>query len=199
MKTLTQTVILVVISATLLYFFSASKEESSEVPLKDELSELSSAADYAPIWESLIEASVDPFVIGHEKPHDSAKLLDITQLRESNWQVGDKLSFEIPQTGYILETQIEETLELAPGIINVKSYPDQSMSGHILLTISPKNTFMSLFTPDGEYELIGGQQYGWLVASRSLGGPTADDAIVINQKRDFVEGPMPESPTMEKK
>ena len=199
MKTVIQTVTLVLISGTLLYFFSPSKEESSEVPVKDDLSESKPAADYAPIWESLMESSVDPVVIGHEKPHDSAKLLDITQLRESNWQVGDKLTFEIPQTGYILETQIEETLELAPGIINVKSYPDQSMSGHILLTISPKNTFMSLFTPDGEFELVGGQEYGWLVSSRSLGGPTADDAIVINQKRDFVEGPMPESPTMEKK
>ena len=198
MKMLIQAVILAVFSATLLYFFSPSKEESSEVPLKDEVRKSSTAADYAPIWESLIEASVDLVVIGHEKPHDSAKLLDITQLRESNWQVGDKLSFEIPQTGYILETQIEETQELAPGIINVKSYPDQSMSGHILLTISPKNTFMSLFTPDGEFELVGGQEYGWLVSSRSLGGPTADDSIVIDQKRDVVEVPMPENPTMEK-
>ena len=197
MKTVIQTVTLVLISGTLLYFFSPSKEESSEVPVEDDLSELQPIADYAPIWESLMEASIDPATIGHQKPNDSARLLDISQLRQSNWQVGDKLSFEIPQTGYILETQIEETKELAPGIINVKSYPDQSMSGHILLTISPKNTFMSLFTPDGEFELIGGQQYGWLVSSRSLGGPTADDFVVIDQNRDVLEEPAARDPVME--
>ena len=70
------------------------------------------------------------------------------------------------------------------------------MLGHILLTISPKNTFMSLFTPDGEFELIGGQQYGWLVSSRSLGGPTADDFVVIDQVRDVVEEPASKDPVM---
>ena len=197
MKTVIHTVIFVLISTTLVYFFSPSKEDSSEVPVEDDLSELQPIADYAPIWESLMEASIDPATIGHQKPNESARLLDISQLRESNWQVGDKLSFEIPQTGYILETQIEETKELAPGIINVKSYPDQSMSGHILLTISPKNTFMSLFTSDGEFELIGGQQYGWLVSSRSLGGPTADDFVVIDQNRDVLEEPAARDPVME--
>ena len=198
MQALIQTLTLGIIAAAMIYFFAQSGEETIEVPVEDDLSELQPIADYAPIWESLMEASIDPATIGHQKPNDSARLLDISQLRQSNWQVGDKLAFEIPQTGYVLETQIEETQKLAPGIINVKSYPDKSMSGHILLTISPKNTFMSLFTPDGEYELIGGQQYGWLVSSRSLGGPTADDAIVIDQTRDVVNRPMPENPTMEK-
>ena len=197
MQALIQTLTLGIIAAAMIYFFAQSGEETIEVPVEDDLSELQPIADYAPIWESLMEASIDPATIGHQKPNDSARLLDISQLRQSNWQVGDKLAFEIPQTGYILETQIEETQELAPGIINVKSYPDQTMSGHILLTISPKNTFMSLFTPDGEFELIGGQQYGWLVSSRSLGGPTADDFVVIDQVRDVLEEPASKDPVME--
>ena len=197
MQALIQTLTLGIIAVAMIYFFAQSGEETIEVPVEGDLSELKPIANYAPIWESLMEASVDPATIGHQKPNDSAKLLDISQLRQSNWQVGDKLAFEIPQTGYILETQIEETKELAPGIINVKSYPDQSMSGHILLTISPKNTFMSLFTPGGEFELIGGQQYGWLVASRSLGGPTADDFVVIDQVRGVIKEPIPENPVME--
>ena len=196
MKTLIQTLVLGLITVALIYFFVSRSKEASDVPVKRDTSVLKPVVDSAPIWESLMEASVDPATIGHQKPNDSAKLLDISQLRQSNWQVGDKLAFEIPQTGYVLETQIEETKELAPGIINVKSYPDQSMLGHILLTISPKNTFMSLFTPDGEFELIGGQQYGWLVSSRSLGGPTEDDFVVIGQVRDVVEEPASKDPVM---
>ena len=189
MKTFIQILTLGTIAATMIYFYAQSGEENAGAPVKHKLSESKPIADYAPTWESLIETSVDLKTIGHQKPHASAKLVDISQLRESNWQVGDKLAFEIPQTGYILETQIEETLELAPSIINVKSSPNESMSGHILLTISPKNTFMSLFTPDGEFELIGGQEYGWLVSSRSLGGPTADDFIVIDSVSDVIEEP----------
>jgi len=196
MKTLIQTLVLGLIAGALVYFFVSSSEEASDVPVKNYPSVLKQATDYAPIWNSLMKASIDPAVIGHQKPHDSAALLDISMLREISWEVGDDLTFKIPQTGYILETQIKEIEELALGVTSIKSYPDESMFGHILLTVSPKNTFMSLFTPDGEYELIGGQEYGWLVSSRSLDGPASDDVIVIDQVRNVVGEPMPKNPMM---
>ena len=117
MKTLIQTLVLGLITVALIYFFVSRSKEASDVPVKSDTSVLKPVVDSAPIWESLMEASVDPARIGHQKPNDSAKLLDISQLRQSNWQVGDKLAFEIPQTGYVLETQIEETKELAPELL----------------------------------------------------------------------------------
>lgn len=125
------------------------------------------------------EAQVDLDLVGYRKPNDSAKLLEVTELRARNWRVGDELAVVIPHTGYTLETRIEEVKETLPGITTIKSYPDETMSNHVLLTVSSKNTFMSLFTPDGEYELVGGQEYGWLVPSASLPGPTADDFVLI--------------------
>ena len=80
----------------------------------------------------------------------------------------------------------------------IKSYPDETMANQILLTVSQKNTFMSLFTPNGEYELVDGQEYGWLVPSRSLGGPTADDAVVIEQVREVIAAPTPKNPVLER-
>ena len=191
MKTLIQILTLGVIAAAIFYFFAQSGEDNAGAPVSHKLSELKPVVGYAPIWRSLMETSVDPAAIGHQKPHESAKLLDISQIRESNWQVGDKLAFKIPQTGYILETAIDERQDLAPGIINVKSYPNHSTSGHILLTISQKNTFMNLFTPDGEFELIGGREYGWIVSSKSLGGPTANDFIVIDPLKNIIEESKP--------
>lgn len=196
MKTLIQTLVLGLIAVALIYFFVSRSEEASDVPVKSDPSVIKSATDYAPIWNSLMKASVDPAVIGHQKPHGSAALLDISMLREISWQVGDDLTFKIPQTGYILKTQIKEIEKLVLGITSIKSYPDESMFGHTLLTVSPKNTFISLFTPDEEYELISGQEYGWLVSSRSLGGPASDDVIVIDQIRNVVGEPRPKNPMM---
>ena len=133
----------------------------------------------SPSMKSIDEAQIDSNLIGYKKPNDSAILLEIKKLRAKDWLVGDQFSVVIPHTGYVLETQIEEVRELAPGVTTIKSYPDETMANHILLTVSEKNTFMSLFTPDGEYELVGGQEYGWLVPSASLPGPTADDFVLV--------------------
>ena len=133
----------------------------------------------SPSLRVIDETQIDPTLVGYKKPNDSAMLLEVKELRAQDWRVGDEFSVVIPQTGYVLETQIEEVRELAPGVTTIKSYPDQTMANHVLLTVGRKNTFMSLFTPDGEYELVGGQDYGWLVPSRSLGGPTADDFVLV--------------------
>jgi len=151
-----------------------------------------------PSLKIIDESQVDPSLIRYNKPNESAILLEVKELHTKDWLVGDKFSITIPHTGYVLETQIEEVRELAPGVTAIKSYPDETMANHILLTVSEKSTFMSLFTPDGEYELIGGQEYGWLASSRLLGGPTADDAVVIEQVRDVIEAPRPKNPAAER-
>ncbi len=106
---------------------------------------------------------------------DQVAYIDVTHIRENEWQIGDLLSFVIPQTNYTLETQIEEVREFQGGVKVIKSYPDETMANHVLITLSKNNTFMSLFTPDGEYELVGDHERAWIAPARLLGGPTEDD------------------------
>ena len=166
-------------------------EEEVVTPVQEEVNIGELNREPSPSLRSIDEAQIDPTLVGYKKPNDSAMLLEVKELRAQDWRVGDEFSVVIPQTGYVLETQIEEVRELAPGVTTIKSYPDETMANHVLLTVGRKNTFMSLFTPDGEYELVGGREYGWLVPSRSLGGPTADDVIVVNEDPIFVE-PQPQ-------
>ena len=69
----------------------------------------------SPSLRSIDEAQIDPDLIGYKKPNNSAMLLEVKELRAKDWLVGDQFSVVIPHTGYVLETQIEEVLELAPG------------------------------------------------------------------------------------
>jgi hypothetical protein len=149
-------------------------------------------------WQPVEDTLVHTLNVGQKRPHENAVLMDISKLRETKWLPGDRITFVISQTGYTFETQIDEVNEIAPGITSIKSYPDPSLSNHILLTVSQKNTFMSLFTPEGEYELVGDKKYGWLVSSRLLGGPTADDAVVIKQPLAAIKAPMPKDPVGER-
>ena len=183
----------------ILIFFNLPFEPEEEVERTQEaVNSLEVNVELFPSLKIIDESQVDPSLIRYNKPNESAILLEVKELRTKDWLVGDKFSITIPHTGYVLETQIEEVRELAPGVTAIKSYPDETMANHILLTVSEKSTFMSLFTPDGEYELIGGQEYGWLASSRSLGGPTADDAVVIEQVRDVIEAPRPKNPAEER-
>jgi len=183
-------ILFTLIVALLIYVESPLEPEEAVVKKTQEVvNTLEVNRKPSPSSKSLDQAQIDPKLIGYKKPNDSAMLLDVKEFRAKDWLVGDQFSVVIPHTGYVLETQIEEVRELASGVTNIKSYPDETMANHILLTFSEKNTFMSLFTPDGEYELVGGQEYGWLVPSRSLGGPTADDAIVIEDARLDIADP----------
>ena len=180
---------LLAFGAVIFLFLARLPEPEEEVVIsaQEDVNRVEEILDPSTSFGVIDETQVDLNLVGYTKPNDSAVLLEVKEFRAQDWRVGDEFSIVIPQTGYVLETQIEEVLELAPGVTTIKSYPDETMANHVLLTMSRKNTFMSLFTPEGEYELVGGQEYGWLVPSRTLGGPTADDAIVVNEAPIFVE------------
>ena len=132
------------------------------------------------IWQELPRnANVPPVTHFDHEEYPDAVLLDITNLRNANWYEGKEVTFRIPQTGYILTTQVEEMTEPYPGIRVLKSYPDETFANHMLVTIGQRNTFASIFTPDGEFEVKGNDRHGWIVPSSSLPGPTEDDYIVM--------------------
>ena len=133
------------------------------------------------LWTVLSrDADISPVTSFDHEQYPDAMLLEISDLRATQWHVGKEVTFTIPQTGYQLTTQVEELEEPFPGITVVKSYPDESLANHMLVTIGQKNTFVNLFTPDGEFEMIGNERHGWIVPSSSLPGPTEDDMIILD-------------------
>ena len=187
-KLLCLTALLIVFVLVLANNFDASltSEDERDEVLKESKDQVGFIVPSAPQVSTVAAAQVHPRRIGYEKPNDSAILLAVDELRSQDWVVGDRLSLTIPHTGYVLETQLDEVRELAPGVTSVKSYPDAAMTNHILITISRKNTFMNVFTPSGEYELTGGAEFGWLVPSRTLGGSSLDDEY-HGETREFPE------------
>ena len=136
--------------------------------------------DDAIIWQELPRnADIPPVLSFDHEQYPDAVLLDISNLRRENWYEGKEVTFRVPQTGYMLTTQVEEMTEPYPGIRVLKSYPDETFANHMLVTIGQRNTFVNLFTPEGEFEMTGNQQHGWIVPSSSLPGPTEDDYIVL--------------------
>ena len=132
------------------------------------------------IWQELPrDANIPPVTSFNHEEYPNAALLDISELRKTDWFVGQEVTFMIPQTGYVLTTQVEEMKEPYPGIQVVLSYPDETFANHMLVTIGRKNTFVNLFTPEGEFEMVGNEQHGWIVASSELPGPTEDDYIIL--------------------
>ena len=131
------------------------------------------------VWRVVTDDIEVPTIPSYVRAISGAVLVDITSLRSSDWQVNDEIIFTIPQVSYTLRTRVEDIDEHVGGIVTLKSYPDETMFNHMLVTIGRENTFVNLFTPLGEYELVGNREYGWLVPSRSLGpqGTVLDDIV----------------------
>ena len=139
------------------------------------------------VWRLLPEDTVIPPVKSYTRQVPGAVLMEISTLRSTDWQIGDEVTYTIPQTGYVLTAKIAEIIQPVPGIQTLKSYPDETMFNHMLVTIGKENTFVSLFTPDGEFELVGNRQHGWLMPSRALGGPGNDDSVSVRSAPQYLE------------
>lgn len=141
------------------------------------------------VWRLLPADTVIPPVKSYTRQVPGAVLMEISTLRSTDWQIGDEVIYTIPQTGYVLTAKIAEITQPVPGIQTLKSYPDETMFNHMLVTIGKENTFVSLFTPDGEFELVGNRQHGWLMSSRALGGPGDDDSVSVRSAPQYLESP----------
>ncbi len=139
------------------------------------------------VWRLLPEDTVIPPVKSYTMQVPGAVLMEISTLRSTDWQIGDEVTYTIPQTGYVLTAKIAEIIQPVPSIQTLKSYPDETMFNHMLVTIGKENTFVSLFTPDGEFELVGNRQHGWLMPSRALGGPGNDDSVSVRSAPQYLE------------
>jgi hypothetical protein len=139
-------------------------------------------------WSSPSDNEKIPAISSYRRDIPNAVLLKITQLRATSWEVGDHIEFYVPQIDYTLTSQIEERKEHVGGIVTLKSSPDETMVNNILVTLGQKNTFVSLFTPSGEYELVGNLEHGWLIPSAAIGALNPGlDAEVPNERPVYLD------------
>lgn len=86
------------------------------------------------------------------------------------WRGGDRLTLARPQLGAVYRPLIEE-IDDGPGpsrsaLGKVKG--DDGLRRRFVVTVGPLHVFANIDTPDGRYELSGGQELGWLLPTSSI-------------------------------
>ena len=173
-----------------------SKQKLTSEPVPILPKQLNSAAKGAvQAWSFPSDNSKTPIISSYTRDIPNAVLLKITQLRSHSWKVGDHIEFYVPQIDYTLTSKIEEREEHAGGIVTLKSYPDETILNNVLVTLGQKNTFVNLFTPSGEYELVGNLEHGWLIPSAAIGSRNSGvDAEKSNAEPIYVDEPVAKEP-----
>ena len=127
----------------------------------------------APLWSALDESDVD--VLPRYAPQWSAEgrvLVRVTEAANAarGWQVGDRVALPLPQLGVVYRPAIEE-LDIGPGpSISAlgKVLGDDGRLRRFVVTVGPAHVFAYMDTPRGPYELVGGEELGWLLPTSSM-------------------------------
>ena len=86
------------------------------------------------------------------------------------WQVGDRLTIPLPQTGEIYRPIIDE-IDDGPGYSRAalaKVLDDDGQSRRNVVTVGPESMFAYIDTSAGPYELVAGSEFGWLLPTASM-------------------------------
>lgn len=133
----------------------------------------SNAAGEAPLWRAVDEGSVSrkPYFADEWSPEGRALVRVAGAAAAAQaWQVGDRLTISLPQTGETLRPVIDE-IDDGPGQSRAASGTVLDEHGHprrIVVTVGPTSMFAWIDTPDGVYELFADSDYGWLLPAASL-------------------------------
>ena len=194
---------LLLLGAALLWQFYDSRDQSleqTENPLKEQSSDevVSKTQGQSPVnpsnykkaisnssWKEFRSDQKEIEIKSYPNPSDDAVLLDISKLREQPTEIGDSLSFHFPQTLQSMGVVISKREEKFAGVVNIKSEPDSSLNNYVIITLGAEHTFGNFFTPQGEFQLIGTRDVGWLVPASALRGPTEDDYLLPPPEPDL--------------
>ena len=86
------------------------------------------------------------------------------------WQVGDRLSIELPQLGANYESvidRIDEGLGRSRSVRGLMAGND-GRSRRFVVTVGPGRVFAYIDTAEGPYELTANDRLGWLLPSSSM-------------------------------
>ena len=132
-------------------------------------------------WTPVDIDAVDPLLVPEYKERVAGAVLVEVAEDIRDWQAGERISFTVPQIG-MTYTPVIDRIETALG-------HNRSYFGRLTATTSPytfvitageRNTFASITTPAGTFELVGNARLGWLM-------PTANmDQHVDYGKPDYI-------------
>ena len=85
------------------------------------------------------------------------------------WDVGEKISIEVPQIGEMYESVIER-VETGLGVNRsyIGRLIDDDHPYTFVITIGERNAFAHLGTPEGSYELVGNTEFAWLMPTVNM-------------------------------
>ena len=122
------------------------------------------------LWQPIPVADVQPVDLPAYKEKVAGRVL--VQLAEDlgGWAVGDRIAIAIPQ---LRATYAPEVLRVARGPGSIRTYAGTLLTAgardySFVLTVSPRNTFAHLSTPQGIYELVGDDRFGWLMPQANM-------------------------------
>ena len=126
-----------------------------------------------PLWRVVDERSVRRLPeFAQEWSPEGRALVRVTGASTAarGWQVGDRLTIPLPQTGETYRPVIDE-IDDGPGYSRAalgKVLHDDGYARRIVVTVGPKNMFAYIDTPEGPYELVADSDYGWLLPTASM-------------------------------
>lgn len=126
-----------------------------------------------PLWRAVDETSVGqlPF-FAEEWSSEGRALVRVTgaSAAAQGWQVGDRLTIPLPQTGETYRPIID-AIDDGPGYSRAalaKVLDDDGYSRRVVVTVGPESMFAYIDTSAGPYELVAGSDYGWLLPTTSM-------------------------------
>ena len=126
-----------------------------------------------PLWEAVPETAVNPLPEYAAQWSHAGRALVRTSgamAAAGGWRVGDRLILPLPQLNAVYRPLIEE-IDDGPGPSRSalgKVTGDDGRRRRFVVTVGPAHVFAYIDTPEGPYELTGGDRFGWLLPTSSM-------------------------------
>ena len=135
-------------------------------------------------WQPLDIGSVDPERLPEYKEAVEGRVLVELSTGMWSWGEGDRITLAVPQTGTVYEPAIDRVESM---LGNTRSYVGRLIEDDFpysfVITVGQRNTFASLSTPQGSFELIGDTELAWLMPVANM-----DQHVDYSQPDYYIPG-----------
>ena len=124
------------------------------------------------VWRAVEEQSVDVLPVYEDGWSEAGRtLVDVSGAVDAvgTWQVGDRMSVELPHLGATYESTVERVDRLGH-VHSVRGLivDSNGQQRRVVVTVGPGRVFAYIDTAAGPYELVANDRLGWLLPSSSM-------------------------------